>query len=79
MQITPAAPVTVDHLAAKVGYLTVQQEAAQAEIQRLYGLLKQYTEELKGEVAKIEAEASAEGKTISDEVKAVVDRIKSKL
>jgi hypothetical protein len=79
MQITPAPPVTVDHLAQRVGYLTVQLEAANTEIQRLYGLLQQYTNDLKAEVTKIETEAEVEEKAVADKIKAVVARVKAKL
>jgi hypothetical protein len=79
MQMPPVAQVTTDSLFQKIGTLTIHNEFLATEAQRWAGMVQQYTAELKAEVDKIEAEATAEGKTISEEVKTVIGRVRAKL
>ena len=75
----PAKPLTTDNLYQKIGVLSVSNEFLSNEVERLRTLITGHVQELRAEVDKIEASANADGKTISAELKSVVDHIRAKL
>jgi hypothetical protein len=75
----PAKPLTTDNLYQKIGVLSVSNEFLSNEVERLRTWIAVYGKELRAEIDSIEASASADGKTISAELKAVVDHIRAKL
>jgi len=75
----PAKPLTTDNLYQKIGVLSVSNEFLSNEVERLRTWITGHVQELRAEVDKIEASANADGKTISAELKSVVDHIRAKL
>lgn len=76
---TPAVPITVDNLLHKIGSLSVNNEFLSGELQRLTNFYERLHIDVHAEIAKIEAEADAEEKAVSDKIKAVVARVRAKL
>jgi hypothetical protein len=59
--------------------LSVNNEFLSNEVERLRAWIAAYSKEIHAEIESIEASANADGKTISAELKAVVDHIRAKL